>query len=119
MNSKFEIKIVNDLFILLVDLDKGKSVTNDVRRVINVLKKVIPGGIGVRKIYYKDSFGRFDQIKVKDGTFSGFAPCSKSQQSKMAEMQGGGDCFVCGEYDDYFINGLCRECSNEHGTLIL
>lgn len=119
MNSTFEIKIVNDIFILLIDQDKGKSITNDAIRIIDVLQKIIPGGIGVRMVYYKDSYGRFDQIKIKDGKFNGFAPCTESQQKTIGEMKGGGDCFLCGEYDDYFINGLCRECSEDHGTLIL
>ncbi len=119
MNSTFEIKSINDLFILLIDLDKGKSVTNDARRVVGVLRKIIPGGIGSRKIYYKDSYGRFDQINVKDGKFCGFSPCTKSQQSKIAELPASGDCLACGEYDEFFINGLCRECDENHGSLIL
>lgn len=51
IKSTFEIKIINDLFILLIDLDQGKAVTNDAPNVIKYLANNIQGGIAVRCIY--------------------------------------------------------------------
>lgn len=116
--ATFEIQAINDLFILLIDQDQGKSVTNAAHRVIDVLEKLVPEGIGHRKVYYKDTMGRIDQLKVKNRRFDGFAPCSESQQRTIIEMKGG-DCLVCGEYEKDLINGFCQECQKEHGTLIL
>ncbi len=78
--------MITDISIVLVDLDEGKSVTNDAPQVIKYLNKNVPGGIGSRQVYHKDTKGRFDQLKVNDGRFDGFAPCSDSQQTKIFEM---------------------------------
>lgn len=39
IESTFEIKTINDLFILLIDLDQGRSFTNDAPNVIDYLEK--------------------------------------------------------------------------------
>ena len=87
IESTFEMKTINDLFILLIDLDQGKAVTKDAPNVIEYLANNIQGGIGSRKMYYQDTTGRIDQLKVKDGRFDGFAPCSESQQKTILEME--------------------------------
>ena len=80
MRSSFDIIIVNDLAIILIDLNKGKSVSSDAPNVVNDLQKKIPGGVGFRRIYYRDSTGRYDQFIVKNEKFIDFAPCTNSQQ---------------------------------------
>jgi hypothetical protein len=85
--AEFEIVAVNDLFIVLVDLDRGVSVTNDAARVIEEVQQRVSGGIGRRPVYYRDTMGRFDRLLVDgDGCFCGFAPCSDGQQRQLAEL---------------------------------
>ena len=85
--AKFEIVAVNDLHIFLVDLDQGRSVTNDAPRVIKELQQRVSGGIGRRSVYYRDSMGRFDELLVnEEGGFSGFAPCTEGQQKHFAAL---------------------------------
>jgi hypothetical protein len=47
IKSTFEIKTINDLFILLIDLDQRRSVTNDAPNVIEYLEKNVQGGYPV------------------------------------------------------------------------
>ncbi len=110
MNSSFKLISINDFFIFLMDQDKGKSVTNDAQNVIWRINQAIPEGIGNRIVYYQDTDGRIDQLKIKDGVFDGFAPCSESQQTKILEMPTGGNCFICDKYDEKFNNGICSKC---------
>ena len=85
--SHFEIVTYNDIFILLVDLDEGRSVTNDADRVIRILQSQIPGGIGKRLVIYRDTTGRFDRMQIdSDGDFLGFALCRESEQEYFAEL---------------------------------
>jgi hypothetical protein len=87
--AEYEIAVVNDLSIVLVDLDRGVSVTNDAARVIEELQRRVDGGIGRRLVYYRDTMGRFDRLKVDDaGQFCGFAPCSEGQQGRLAALVG-------------------------------
>lgn len=83
--SCYSIGHVNDLFILIVDRDRGRSVTNDAVNIVPELDKVL-NGLGNRTIFYKDSQGRFDEILHTGGLFDGFAPCSPGQQEKLAEL---------------------------------
>lgn len=68
--------------------DQGASVTNDADAVIAWLAANLEGGIGKRKVYYRDTDGRFDELKVNAGAFAGFAPCSEGQQTTLAGMLG-------------------------------
>ena len=58
----------------------------DADRVVNDLNTKLNSGIGNRKIFYRDSIGRFDELAVKNGSFDGFRPCSKHQQEFLAEL---------------------------------
>lgn len=69
-------------------IDQGASVTNDADAVIAWLAANLEGGIGKRKVYYRDTDGRFDELKVNAGAFAGFAPCSEGQQTTLAGMLG-------------------------------
>jgi hypothetical protein len=85
--AEFKIVAINDLSIVLVDLGRGVSVTNDAPSVIAALQRQVPGGIGKRTVYYRDTMGRFDRLLVgDDGRFEGFAPCSAGQQEKLSEL---------------------------------
>ncbi len=70
-----------------MDLNKGRSVTNDAIAVIFHLQNTLPGGIGSRRVYYQDTTGRFDQLLVdKDSRFKDYAPCSESQQTNLKNL---------------------------------
>lgn len=86
VDSSFEVAIVNDISIVLIDLDKGKSVTNNAYNVVKLLNKDIPGGIKNRRVYYRDSMGRYDQILTYHGIFVGFAPCTDQQQEHLSRL---------------------------------
>jgi len=79
MKSQFEIIYSDRLMIVLIDKGQGKSITNDACNVIPRLAELFP--IRGRRVYYRDTSGRFDQLKVcHDKYFMGFAPCSPGQQ---------------------------------------
>lgn len=66
--ADFEIVYKDDYLIYIKDLDLGnRSVTNDVE---NVLKRI--EGIGKRRVFYKDSMGKIDEILHDRGHFKGF-----------------------------------------------
>ena len=88
VRATFEIALQTDTNLILIDLDQGASVTSDADAVIAWLAANLEGGIGKRKVYYRDTDGRFDELKVNAGTFAGFAPCSEGQQTALAGMLG-------------------------------
>jgi hypothetical protein len=61
---------VLDAFVLVVDQDRGPSVTNDAEHVIEDLSRaqVLTG----RRVLYRDTDGRWDELLVRDGVFVGF-----------------------------------------------
>lgn len=86
LRCAFEISVVTDLLVLIIDCNEGTSVTNDVESVVNVLSIELPGGLGNRRVYYSDSMGRFDEILVKHGRFCGFRPGSHGQQNHFSSL---------------------------------
>jgi len=90
--SAFTIEELNDCYILIVDEDIGETITNDVENVIARLERycqaIGKGGIGDRRVYYRDTLGRYDEILVKNGAFSDFGPCSPYQQKWFAKRIG-------------------------------
>ncbi|ETS32002.1 hypothetical protein PTE_01758 [Photorhabdus khanii NC19] len=88
VRASFEVALQTDTHLVLIDLDQEASVTNDAEAVIAWLAANLGGGIGKRKVYYRDTDGRFDEIKVNAGAFAGFAPCSEGQQTALAKMLG-------------------------------
>ena len=79
LQAIFKIATVTDTLVLILDQDGPRSVTNDAQGVIDRLAAEL-GGLGLRRIFYRDTMGRFDELKVEDGRFVGFAPCSPHQQ---------------------------------------
>jgi hypothetical protein len=63
---------VLDAFVLVVDQDEGTSVTNNAEHVIADLTRaqVLAG----RRVLYRDTDGRWDELVVQGGVFAGFAP---------------------------------------------
>lgn len=86
MNSEYEIVVCTDTTIVIVDLDVGKSVTNDAPNVIRRLDDSLPGGIGKRKVFYRDSDKRYDEMVVSGGRFVRFAPCTEGQQQSLKQF---------------------------------
>ncbi|WP_422452134.1 hypothetical protein [Endozoicomonas sp. ALC066] len=77
----------SDTTIVLVDPELGAmSLTNNAINVIDHLSKSLPGGIGSRKVYYRDSMGRFDELVIRDERFSSFYPCTPSQQAFLTSI---------------------------------
>lgn len=87
--ATFDIVIVNDLSIILIDLDHGRTVTNDAGRILAEVNLQVPGGIGRRKVYYRDTNGRYDQLVASGEAFVGFAPCTEAQQAMLIDIVAG------------------------------
>lgn len=65
-----EIKIITDDLIYIEDRDEGKTITNSVNEiVVELIKKI---GVHGRKIYYKDTSKKIDQIIIRDKKFFAF-----------------------------------------------
>src|SRR5690554_3119203 len=80
-HSTFDIALCTDTTVVLLDRDMGRSITNDADLVIPWLNEHLAGGLGKRRVFYRDtSQTRFDELKVENGCFAGFVPCSESQQ---------------------------------------
>lgn len=64
------VEVVADL-VFLVDLDRGgRSVTNDAEAVVAEMLAMHPG----RRVVYRDSRGRWDELCHDGRAFVGFAP---------------------------------------------
>ncbi len=85
-DKNYAVAAVNDLFILLIDIDNGRTITNSAARVIEDLNGSLPGGIGRHRVFYRDTMGRFDQLETDNGRFIGFAPGTPEQQDKFKSM---------------------------------
>ena len=62
---------LHDDLVFIVDLDRGKSVTNDAE---NVVKELLRTHSPEKRFIYRDTTGYWDELCHKDGQFSGFAP---------------------------------------------
>ena len=79
MKASFSILQRDDTQVVLVDNDQGRSITNDAERVISIVDEMLDG-LGQRRVYYRDTQGRFDELLHNNGRFMGFCPCSGNQQ---------------------------------------
>lgn len=86
LRSTFEVVLQTDTHVIILDLDNGSSVTNDACSVIVWLEANLLGGIGQRRVYYRDTMGRFDELCVLNGTFNGFRSCSQTQQVTLISL---------------------------------
>lgn len=81
--SNYSVYEMTDTRIVLVDHDEGRSVTNDAGNVVQQLNDSIQGGIGHRRIYYRDTAGCFDELVTRDGRFVRFSPCTDGRQVQL------------------------------------
>ncbi len=75
-------------FALILDLDHDCSVNNDAAAVIARLDATLPHGIGLRRVYYRDTTGRFEELLTQSGHFRGFRLCTDSQQVGFTALAG-------------------------------
>lgn len=85
--ARYTIHAVNDLHVIITDdLDEDMpSVTNSAAGVIEDLNGKL-GGLGRRRVFYRDSVNRFDELRHENGAFTGFAPASPSQQEAFRDL---------------------------------
>lgn len=88
IEANFDVLLTTGMFIIIADRDDGgRSVTNDAANVVDRVSALV-GGVGKRRLYYRDSAGRYDELKVRNESFAGFAPCSDHQQEAFSEWLG-------------------------------
>ena len=67
--ADYKIKKTDKYYVFIIDLDLGNiSVTNDAENVVQELAKRYPG----KRIFYRDSMGRVDELLVKKDRFAGY-----------------------------------------------
>lgn len=95
--ANYTIKVVNDLMVIVFDDDEVDlpTITNSAEAVIKDLNTRV-GGLGSRRVFYRDSVGRFDELCHSNGDFKGFAACKPSQQEAFKEMTRGSNTEDCG-----------------------
>lgn len=86
--SNYYVAEVTDTRIAVVDRDEGRSVTNDAENVVRQLEGTVDGGVGLRKVYYRETDGRFDELVIKGGRFVRFSPCTEGQQRQLNAVLG-------------------------------
>jgi len=74
LNAEFNIVRSTEEYVYIIDCDTlGKeSVTNDALNVVSVLHEIYE--LGNRRLIYRDSEGRIDEILHKNGKFIDFSP---------------------------------------------
>lgn len=80
--AKFSIIEVSDLQVVIDD-DQAPghpTVTNSAAKVVAALHDEL-GGLGRRRVFYRDTSGRYDELRHENGVFTGFAPGTPSQQA--------------------------------------
>lgn len=71
--------------VVIVDLDRGRSVTNDADRVIEDL---IAAGLRIDDyaVIYLDTMKRWDGLATHDGRFAGFIPLGKTDYAEARDL---------------------------------
>lgn len=79
--ASYTIQAINDLHVIILDdLDETlPTVTNSADNVIADIHAKV-GGLGSRRVFYRDSSMRYDELMHDDGRFFGFAACGPNQQ---------------------------------------
>ncbi|WP_075881887.1 hypothetical protein [Vreelandella massiliensis] len=86
LKADFSVVCVTDMLVLIVDNDRGgPSVTNDAANVIERVDAVV-GGLARRRVYYRDSDWRFDELVHENGQFKGFQRCTDDQQDFLNDV---------------------------------
>ncbi len=84
--ADFTIVATTDLLVVITDDDQGNiSVTNDASNVVSRVDAAV-GGLGKRRLYYKDSAGEIDELTHQDGHFTGFKSCTPDQREHLKRI---------------------------------
>lgn len=88
MRANYTIALETDLMLVIVDEHDPilPSITHSAADVISHLNETL-GGLGSRRVYYRDSVNRFDEILHENGRFTGFAPATRSQQVYFSSLR--------------------------------
>lgn len=92
--------IVEGAFILVEDQGTGMSVTNDAEEVVHALSRLVP--LTGKRILYRDTDGRWDELLHTGPTFTGFAPLGAPDQATAIAIALFGD----------EVTGACVRCGN-------
>lgn len=76
---KYQIIRITDTLVLLKDLDQGATITNYPSETLNHLSQ--NRSIKGKRIFYRDTVGRYDEIVHDRGVFRCFRPGTPAQQS--------------------------------------
>lgn len=82
--ARWSFVLEGDDFVLLEDLGGATSVTNDAEAVVAELARRCP--LAGRRVLYRDSEGRWDELLVEGGRFKGFAPIRAKTQREAVEV---------------------------------
>ena len=86
-NTTYEVLHVSETLILIRDLDQGRTITNDADAVVQNVSASLKG-IGRRRLFYRDTDGRFDELVTSAEQFKGFRAGTKAQQVFFAYLVG-------------------------------
>ncbi len=78
--AAFKIMHTTDTFVLIADMDSDgfPSITNSAHGVIELLS--VQMNLTNRAVIYRDTMGRFDELRHDGHKFTGFSPCTSTQQ---------------------------------------
>lgn len=77
---------VEDNIIAIIDLDLGnKSVTNDIDNVIDDIRTEL-GGLSGYCVIYRDSMGRWDGVRLVNGTIYFYVLGEANKESAMDRL---------------------------------
>jgi hypothetical protein len=70
--AQYSVKLVRRDVIAIVDVDgSGITITNDAERVVAELAHLY--GLRDRRVIYRDTLGKWDELLHREGVFVGFA----------------------------------------------
>lgn len=85
--ASYSIQAETDLLVVIRDdqVITLPSLTNSASAVIADLNSKI-GGLGKRRVFYRDSAMRYDELTHDNGVFTGFAACRPAQQEFLRDL---------------------------------
>jgi cell division protein ZapA (FtsZ GTPase activity inhibitor) len=86
--AKYTIQAINDLHVIITDDQDPSflSVTNSAAQVLEDLNSRV-GGLGTRRVFYRDTIMRYDELQHTAGRFKGFAACGPGQQEFLKTIE--------------------------------
>ena len=77
LQACFDYELVDNVVVIYGCDAGGRSMTNDIQNVLNAVDKAL-GGIGYRRVIYRDSTKTFDGVDHIGQRFTGFYPLSET-----------------------------------------